>query len=172
MHFTTADVIQRHDNQIYVTVRTSLSDLFAQLQYPQKPTSMLALASSDMTHAHRFREAVLALFKRQFHISINADRIDHLSMRMASSQTLREMFKQEVAEQVLQGHADHASASNDRANFLRMDIDALIPSAKAQRQLNIQFPAELGTISVSYSKPKNQIVKRGPTATRYSQRLD
>jgi len=178
LRMTTADVALRHNKHLTITIRTSVSDLFRQMNWPGKPSSLLHLAAADKKTFSQFRSALIKLLQP---IPVQAGKyaLQNRRLQLPGLADLQKLVQVEVAEQALQKDHDaskHTHSVNDRQNYLRAEISGFInnnkPSIPQQSQaLQIVFPAALGKILVTYSKPQTRTLSPSKDSTYYRQML-
>lgn len=175
LSMTTAEIALRHNKHISLTIRTSLSELFARMHWQEKPASLLHLASGDNKTLTLFRQQLNSLFTAQMPVYSGKLLLDSQRARLPGIQQLRKMLQKEIADQVLTGNkGKHEHGEQDRQNYLVAYIDGfLIANDEADNleELQVRFPTELGDILVSYVEPKVQTLTKGKQHTFYRQRL-
>ncbi|WDD98516.1 hypothetical protein [Thalassomonas actiniarum] len=175
LSMTSAEIALRHDKHISLTIRTSLSDLFARMLWPEKPASLLHLASGDNKTLTLFRQQLNHLFTAKMPVYSGKISLDSQRARLPGIQQLRKMLQKEIAGKVLKNHkGKHEHGEQDRQNYLVAYIDGFLLAgdrADNPRELQVQFPTELGDILVSYVEPKVQTLTKGKQHTFYRQLL-
>ncbi|WP_440053498.1 hypothetical protein ACSLBF_11305 [Pseudoalteromonas sp. T1lg65] len=172
LQMTTAQIVQRQDNYLFITINTPLSKLYQNINYADKPASIIHLANSSKQQIKVFREALLKLFKEELTLSVAGKSLRSMRVSTLSAKELQKLLQAEMAAQVLnsaQGQSNHHHS--DRKNYLRIEVDGFLPEVNAPRVLNGQFPRALGQILVSYSKPQMQTLSPSEHGSIYTQAL-
>ena len=174
---TTAEIALRHDKHISMTLRTSLNGLFSRMQWQEKPVSLLHLANGNERVLSVFRQQLNKLFTTQMPVYSGQYSLDSQQARLPNIKHLRQQLQTEIATLVLNGNNkqsnlthQHENGEQDRKNYLVVYIDGFLINNK-QKELQVQFPVELGDILVSYIQPKVQTLTRGEKQTFYRQQL-
>jgi len=165
---TTAEIVLRHNNHVSITVRTALSSLFHEMKWAGKPSSLLHL-TSDEKSLRQFRNELAKLFSEKMPVSFNNIAMESPNLRIAKLPQLKHQLQTEIANGILTSSTDHVP--HDRQNYLVVNIDGFMPQKIETAELNIIFPAELGDVMVSYSKPQVQTLSGKGKSHSYRQVL-
>ena len=177
LSMTTAEIALRQNRHISVTVRTSLSDLFASMQWSDKPASLLHLAGADQQSLSLFRKQIHTLFTTDMPVFLGEYPLESQQARVPGLKKIRQLLQTEIATKVLKGENGHShdEGEQDRQNYLVIYVDGFIPkqdNKTALPELQVQFPSQLGDIMVSYVQPKVQTLIKGKKHTFYRQQLN
>ncbi|WP_028300124.1 hypothetical protein [Oceanospirillum beijerinckii] len=178
LRMTTAEIALRRNNHLTITIRTSLNDLFQQMDWAGKPVSLLHLAAADKQVFGKFRSAIIKLLQP---IPVQAGKypLKNRRLRLPALADLQALVRAEVAEQALQQSSKHNSANHthtgdDRKHYLRAELSGFINSDNnpaQQSALQVVFPRALGKILVTYSKPQTQTISPGKDSSYYRQAI-
>ncbi len=190
LHMTRAEVVQRQQGHLTITIFTPLPALFARMAYPGKPASLVHLAAGGEQPIEQFRARLAALLHEEMRLTCAAGPIESIRYYLPSTQALRELIQGEVEEAVLalDAHAaDHAHDADADADaeaqreereerehthpLLRLDLDGFFPRHAPPEQLTILFPKALGPIQVSYSQPQVQTLTPDASGSHYHQTI-
>lgn len=171
LHMSSAHIVQRQDNYLYITIETSLPALFKQLDYADKPASLAHLAAGSALQLNQFRQALVALFQQQLQLSVAGQPLQSLKVRLWSEADLHRHIQDEVANELLAALPGGGHPHDGRDNYLRVEVDGFIASGANPRLLQATFPKALGQMMVSYSKPVSQTISPGTAGSVYQQAL-
>ncbi len=171
LQMTTAQIVQRQENYLYITVKTSLVEVFNRMKYQGKPASLMHLANGSAEQLNLFREALLELFRSQLKLSVGDKPLQSINVKTLPENQLRKLLQDDVAEQILSSKMVGMNHHSDRRNNLRIEVDGFIAANQEQRVFQANFPKELGQILVSYTKPEMQTISPGEQGSQYIQTL-
>jgi len=171
LHMSTAQIVQRQENYLYITINTSLSEIFNHMDYQEKPVSLVHMANGPAEQVSQFRQALLDLFREQFKLTVAGKPLESVNVKTVPTNKLRYLLQEEVAERIINSNVKHSNHYLGRENYLRIEVDGFISGDIEQRFLHANFPKELGQILVSYTKPSMQTISPDETGSQYIQVL-
>ncbi|MCF6435790.1 hypothetical protein [Pseudoalteromonas sp. MMG022] len=172
LQMTTAQVVQRQDSYLFITIHTSVAKLYQQMSYQDKPASMMHLANGSEQQLGQFREALFELFRNNMNMSVAQQPLHSVKIRIATSAELKKLLHSALAEQVLSSQHHEQSHHAERKNYLRVEVDGFIAASHdTSRVLSASFPKELGQVLVSYTKPQIQTLTPSANGSQYIQAL-
>ncbi|WP_088329621.1 hypothetical protein [Lacimicrobium sp. SS2-24] len=171
LNITTATMTLRQKDHLSVRVATSLTALFQRMQWQGKPLSIAHLVA-DESKMVEFHQQLVKMFSQELVIAVDGQPLESRQTRLLNIAQLRQQLQDEIATAVLPGHTDHHKQdTHGRYHDLVINIDGFIPAAGQLKDLQIDFPIELGPIMTSYSEPKIQTLAAGQQTTRYHLQL-
>ncbi len=171
LQMTTAHVVQRQDNYLYITIETSVTELFNHMAYQGKPASLVHLANGSDVQLEGFRQALLGLFHQQLSLSVADRPLQSVQVRTLSVKQLRQLLQGVVAESVLNATVKQSAHHSERENYLRIEVDGFIAAETTERVLQANFPKALGEMMVSYTRPAIQTIAPTEQGSHYVQPL-
>lgn len=170
LELTTAKVTLRGDKHISIRIETDLVKLSGRIDWPGKPKSLMHMATLPPQEVAKFRVALQRLFTKGMPVNIGDKPMQSQQARLPDSKRLTKQLQTAVAESLMP--KEHSHNFDTRHNYLTVYIDGFIDQTAKSKALNIDFPAALGAITVTYSKPQVQTLKGGEKSTAYRQLLD
>lgn len=159
LNMTSANITLRQHNHLSLTVATSLTELFRQLTWQGKPSSMFQLMS-DEAQLTAFHFQLEQLFTAQLTVVIDGQLLSSRQTRVPSIKQLQQLLQEEIAKALLPPHT--GKEDHDDYRTLVISIDGFMPKSVAAEQLNVHFPPALGPVLANYSEPYTQTL--APTA--------
>lgn len=170
LEMTTAKVTLRGQNHLTIRIETDLGKFSGRIDWPGKPKTLMHMATANEQQVMAFRQALITLFAKEMSVTIGGEPMQSQQARLPDHKRLTKQLQTAAAEQLMP--KDHSHDYDQRHNYLVINIDGFIPKSAKSRALNIDFPAALGAITVSYSKPQMQTLSAGEKTTAYRQLLD
>lgn len=172
LDLTTAQVTLRGERHIAIRVEADVAKLAGHLDWPDKPSTLLDMGGASDDQLAALRGAIEAQFTTGMPVQVGGREIQSQRVRPVDLNLLRRKIQSAIAYQILpKGHA-HRDDDQDRRRFIIIHVDGFISPAADDRNLQIDFPAALGRISVTYNRPRTQTLAAGDVQTRYLEHLD
>ncbi|CAM4155757.1 hypothetical protein [Pseudoalteromonas byunsanensis] len=172
LQMSTAQVVQRQDNYLFITMHTPVAKLYQHMNYKGKPASLMHLANGSDQQLGQFRQALLELFRNNMNLSVAQQALQSVKVRVAPKEELKKLLQAELAEQILNAQHHEQSHDAEPKNFFRIEVDGFIAAGNdTPRVLSASFPKELGQVLVSYTKPQIQTLTPTEQGSQYIQAL-
>ncbi|QSX38256.1 hypothetical protein [Shewanella sedimentimangrovi] len=165
LNMTSANITLRQHNHLSLTLATSLTELFHQLEWQGKPPSIAHLVADEAKLAE-FHRQLVQVFAEQLTISIDGQSLASRQTRAPSQAQLKQRLEEEIAEALLppspktQEHT-HGPAEHEDYQTLVISIDGFMPRAAKAEMLDVHFPPALGPVLTNYSEPRSQTLTPG-----------
>ncbi|QSX31027.1 hypothetical protein JYB88_05125 [Shewanella cyperi] len=173
LNMTSANITLRQHNHLSLTLATSLTELFHQLEWQGKPPSIAHLVADEAKLAE-FHRQLVQVFAEQLTISIDGQSLASRQTRAPSQAQLKQRLEEEIAEALLppaHGHMPHNDAvhddkahepqSHEEYQTLVIHIDGFMPRTAKAEMLDVHFPPALGPVLTNYSEPRSQTLTPG-----------
>ena len=151
---TTAELTLRNNNHLTMAIRTSIPPLFKQMEWPEKPASLVHLMAEDGKDLALFRAQLATLFLQEMPVTFAGYKLISPNLRLPKLSKLRQQIEREISLALL---PPMEGDEHDRSNYLVAYLDGFIPkkalSSTKQSHVEVVFPEALADIMVSFNRP-------------------
>lgn len=172
MKLTTAQVTLRSETHVSIRIETNMTKLTGRIDWPGKPRTILELAGADDDQILALRAAIIDTFDAKMPIEVGGRRLQSQQVRIANVEEFKTALQSVIAHQIIPDTAGHRDAHSDDHSDLIIQIDGFIDASAENRNIQIDFPAALGPMSISYFRPRTKTLMAGEITTRYVETMD
>ncbi|WP_087462843.1 hypothetical protein [Oleiphilus messinensis] len=170
LNLSNANVILRNDNHLTIKVQYRWQPFVEQAMPEQSWARTLpALASLKPEDFSRQYLAMQALIENELQVYYDGKPIQSVRFRFPDSNQSQQFFRTALASQLVRAEA-HGHGHED-LQFQSFELDGFIAEKSPGGILTVDFPAEFGTMLVSYIRPVTQTLKPDRKGVHYHQQL-